>query len=192
MSARTLIAFALAGSLTACSGNVTYEDPEATEIIGLGFSYTDLNQIANELTDSFLATNAWGTNTPRLVFGGVENRTNQHIDTENVTDTIRTKLIQSGKFTVVAGDQGISEMDNEIAYQQSGAVDQAAAVELGRQLGAEYVTYGRLTSIYEKRGDVQSIFYKFTFNAVNVQTRQIIWAAEERIRKREEQSLFGW
>lgn len=192
MSARTLIAFALAGSLTACSGNVTYEDPEGTEIIGIGFSYTDLNQIANELTDSFLATNAWGNDTPRLVFGGVENRTNQHIDTQNVTDTIRTKLIQSFKFTVVAGEQGIGEMDNEIAYQQSGAVDQAAAVELGRQLGAEYVVYGRLTSIYEKRGDVQSIFYKFTFNAVNVQTRQIIWAAEERIRKREEQSLFGW
>jgi len=192
MSARTLFAIALAGSLAACSGNVTYEDPEGVEVLSTGFSYSDLNQVAQKMTDSFLGTNAWGGDTPRVVFGGVENKTNQHIDTRNVTDTIRTKLIQSGKFTVVASDAGISEMDQEIDYQQSGAVDPAAAAELGRQLGAEFVLYGRLTSMYEKRGDVQSMFYKFTLNAVNVQTRQIIWADEDRIRKREEQSLFGW
>jgi uncharacterized protein (TIGR02722 family) len=192
MTSRSLLAFALAGGLAACSGNVTYEDPEGTELLSTGFSYSDLNQVASAMTDSFLGTNAWGGDTPRVVFGGVENRTNQHIDTKNVTDTIRTKLIQSGKFTIVAGDQGLDELDEEIAYQQSGAVDSAAAAELGRQLGAEYVMYGRLTSIYEKRGDVQSVFYKFTLNAVNVQTRQIIWAEEDRIRKREERTLFGW
>jgi PBP1b-binding outer membrane lipoprotein LpoB len=29
-------------------------------------------------------------------------------------------------------------------------------------------------------------------NAVNVQTRELVWADEARISKREEKSLFGW
>ena len=89
-------------------------------------------------------------------------------------------------------EQGLSEIQNELDYQGSGSVDLTAAVELGRQLGAEYVFYGRFTTIKSAGGDVESLFYKFTFNAVNTQTRQIVWADEHQMRKRQEKTLFGW
>ncbi len=178
--------------LASCQTRTTYEDPEGTEVLSTDFSYTDLMAIAQDMVDSFLGTNVWGEERPRIVMGGVVNRTDQHIDTQNITDTIRTALIQSGKFTVLASDQGIAELEKELEYQQSGAVDQAAAVELGKQLGAEYVLYGRFTNLREKRGDVESVWYKFTLNAVNVQTRQIVWADEKILRKREEKSFLGW
>lgn len=180
--------------LAACSSNVTYEDPESVEILSTDFSYSDLKQIAQAMTDSFLQSNAWGGDVPRIVMGGVANRTDQHVDTINITDTIRTALIQSGKFSVLAGvgDPGLSEIDQEIEYQKSGAVDQATAVELGKQLGAEYVFYGRFTSMEARKGDVESQYYKFTLNAVNVQTRQIVWAQEKDLRKRKEKTFLGW
>ncbi len=187
--ALSLCALAFCG---ACANKVTYEDPEGVEVLTTGFSYTDLQAIAQEMTESFTASNVWGGDRPRIVFGGVDNRTNQHIDTQNITDTIRTALIQSQKFSVVAGDQGIAEMDKELAYQASGVVDAAAAAELGRQLGAEYVFYGRFTSITNSADDVRSVFYKFTLNAVNVQTRQIVWADEKQLRKRSEKAFLGW
>lgn len=182
-------ALALFGS---CATEVTYEDPEGVEILSTDFNYTDLQAIAMGMTESFTGASAWGGDQPRIVFGGVDNRTNQHIDTQNITDTISTALIQSQKFSVMASDAGIAEMDKELAYQGTGVVDAAAAAELGRQLGAEYVFYGRFTTIAAAGDDIRSVFYKFTLNAVNVQTRQIVWADEKQIRKRSEKGTFGW
>ncbi|MDA1260708.1 MAG: penicillin-binding protein activator LpoB [Planctomycetota bacterium] len=189
----TALLLALA-PLAACSTNVTYEDPDEVEILSTDFSYSDLKQIAQDLTDSFLSSNAWGGDVPRIVMGGVANRTNQHIDTVNITDTIRTALIQSGKFSVLAGvgDAGLSEIDKDLGYQKSGAVDQATAVEIGKQLGAEYVFYGRFTTLQARHDDVESIYYKFTLNAVNVTTRQIVWADEKDLRKRKDKTFLGW
>lgn len=193
-TARLTLLLLAAAPLAACSTNTTYEDPEGIEILDTDFSYSDLKQIAQGITDSFLQSNVWGGDVPRIVMGGVVNRTNQHIDTVNITDTIRTALIQSGKFSVLAGvgDAGINEINLEIGYQQSGAVDQAQAVELGKQLGAEYVFYGRFTTLAAQKGDVESLYYKFTLNAVNVTTRQIVWAQEKDLRKRKEKTFLGW
>jgi len=192
--ARNLLLLLALAPIGACSNTVSYEDPTEVEILSTDFSYSDLNMIAQDLTDSFLATGVWGNDVPRIVIGGVVNRTNQHIDTVNITDTIGTVFVQSGKFNVLstAGGAGLEEIEKELAYQQSGKVDQAAAVELGNQLGAEFVFYGRFTSIQASGGDVESIVYKFTLTAVNVQTRQEIWKDEKALRKRVEKGWFGW
>jgi uncharacterized protein (TIGR02722 family) len=192
MIIRTLLFAGLIAVTGGCSNKVTLEDPEGIEVLSTNFGPTELQGIAQTMTESFTASNVWGGDKPRIVFGGVANRTNQHIDTVNITDTIRTALIQSQKFTVLAGEQGLSEIQGELDYQGAGSVDLASAVELGRQLGAEYVFYGRFTTIMSAGGDVESIYYKFTFNAVNTQTRQIVWADEHQMRKRQEKTLFGW
>lgn len=178
--------------LTSCANETRYEDPGAVETIDERFGQTDLHLIATEMSDSFLATQVWEGEQPRIVMGGVKNRTRQHLDTKNITDTIRTAFVQSGKFSVLAGDQGIGEIQQETAYQQSGAVDVESAVQLGQQLGAEYVFYGRFTEIAKSKDRVRSRFMKFTLNAVNVQTRQITWAEEKEISKITEKALLGW
>ena len=184
----------LLGSMVAvsCSHTVQDIDPNNPENINLAFGFDDLKTIATDMTQSFLDSNAWGGDRPRIVFGGIQNRTTQHIDTVNITDTISTALIQSQKFTVLAGEQGIGEIDNEVAYQQSGAVDLASAAELGKQRGAEYVFYGRFTEIRKQRSDTTAAWYKFTMNAVNTQTRQIVWAEEQDIAKKETKAFIGW
>ena len=184
----------LLGSLVAvsCSHKVQDIDPNNPENINLAFGFDDLKTIATDMTQSFLDSNAWGGDRPRIVFGGIQNRTTQHIDTVNITDTIRTALIQSQKFTVLANTQGIGEINSEVAYQQSGAVDLASAAEIGKQLGAEYVFYGRFTEIRKERSGTAASWYKFTLNAVNTQTRQIVWAEEQEIAKKEQKSFLGW
>ncbi|MAW60173.1 MAG: penicillin-binding protein activator LpoB [Planctomycetes bacterium] len=184
-----LLGALLAGS---CSHKVEDIDPNDPENINLAFGFDDLKTIATDMTQSFLDSNRWGGDRPRILFGGIKNRTQQHIDTVNITDTIRTALIQSGKFTVLAGNEGIAEIDQEVAYQQSGAVDLASAAELGKQLGAEYVFYGRFTEIRKQRSDTTAAWYKFTMNAVNVQTREIVWAEEQDIAKKETKAFIGW
>jgi len=179
-------------AISSCSHKVEEINPDDPENINLAFGFDDLKTIANDMTQSFLGSNAWGGDRPRVTFGGISNRTGQHIDTENITDTIRTSLIQSQKFTVLATTQGIGEINSEVAYQQSGAVDLASAAEIGKQLGAEYVFYGRFTEIRKQRSGTAAAWYKFTLNAVNTQTRQIVWAEEQEIAKKEQKSFLGW
>lgn len=186
-------AAALLFAPAACSDKVTYEDPEATETINEQFGGSDLLMIAQDMAQSFINSNAWGGEAkPSIVFGGVKNRTQQHVDTVNITDTIQTALIQSGKFTVLAGDAGIEEIKKETDYQQSGAVDMDSAVQLGKQRGAGYVLYGRFTEIAKQEGSTKSRWMKFTLNGVNVETREIVWADEKIISKLKEESFLGW
>ena len=190
--ARTLFCFvALALAVPACSDVVTYEDPEQVETMTAKFGFTDLKLIAQSMTQSFLGSDSWGGDRPRIVFGGFRNRTSEHIDISNVTDTIRTSLVQSQQFSILAGDVGIFEIQKELDYQQAGMVDQVLAVELGKQMGAEFVFYGALTSINKEKGSTEAVWFKFNMSAVNVQTREIIWQAEETIAKKKEKSFFG-
>ncbi len=182
----------LATTSIACSNQVTYEDPEGVEVLSSDFGGTDLMILAHDMTQGFLDADAFGDERPRIVFGGIQNRTTQHLDTRSIADTIRTSLLQSGKFSVLAGEVGLEEIDREIEHQQSGKVDMAYAVEMGRQKGAEYVFFGRMSEIYKESGRTESRWMKFTLNAVNVQTREIVWANEKTIAKKEVKALLGW
>ena len=187
--------FALAAFVsigTSCSDVVTYEDPEQVETINAKFGFTDLMLIAQSMTQIFLGSDSWGGDQPRIVFGGFRNRTNEHIDVKNITDTMQTSLVQSQQFRVLGGDVGLAEINKELNYQQSGKVDQAMAVELGKQMGAEYVFYGGLASISKEKGSTEAVWFKFNMSAINVQTREIVWQAEETIAKKKEKSWFGW
>ena len=52
--------------------------------------------------------------------------------------------------------------------------------------------YGRFTEIYKHEDDVKSRWMKFTLNAVDVESRAIVWADEKQIAKVEERGSVGW
>ncbi|KAA3606724.1 MAG: penicillin-binding protein activator LpoB [Planctomycetota bacterium] len=181
-----------ASSLIGCAGESRYEDPEAVETIDDRFGQTDLHLIVSKMVDSFMGTQVWPEAKPVMLMGAVQNRTRQHLDTKNISDSIRTALIQSGRFRFVAGDQGKGEISEETVYQASGAVDPDTAVELGKQLGASYVMFGRFTEIKKETERVRSRFMKFTLNVVDVENRVLLWSEEQKISKVTEKAFLGW
>lgn len=189
---KSLVVVLAVTASAACGRQTRYEDPGKVETVDSNFGGTDLLMIADTMAQSFASSAAWEGDKPRIVFGGVQNRTTQHIDTQNITDTIRTALIQSGKFTVLAGDQGLGEIEKEVDYQGSGWVNEENAVQVGQQLGADYVLYGRFTEIKKQVSDTKSRWMKFTLNAVDVESRAIAWADEQQIAKVEQKGGVGW
>lgn len=177
-----------------CS-QVQYGDSTAAETLTVDFGSTDLQMIANQMVDDLLAfppvVQMTMQRRPVVFVDQVQNRTTEHIDTENVTDSIRTKLIQSGKFRFV--DMNVVErVRQQFDFQsQSGMVDPATAVAMGRQIGAEYMLYGALTSITKRSGNTRDVYYKFTLNLMNLETGIMEWASEKEIRKTKSRSLFG-
>jgi penicillin-binding protein activator len=192
----------------ACS-SVKYDDPDRVETLTIDFGSTDLQTLAGAMTDSFLQSptlqylpHSSKTDDQRVIvhMGGVENRTSEHIDTQGITDSIRVRLLQSGRFRFVAGAQGQDEVGDQVRFQQgSGRVDPSQARAFGRQVGADVVIYGTLRSIEKGRGrSIESggvrkedVYYQFVLNCVNIETGELIWAEEKDIRKVERRGIFG-
>ena len=177
------------------STKVRYGDATAADPISTDFGSSDLQQIAAAMVDSLLADNdvreATAARKPVMLVDKVKNKTMQHIDTESLTDSIRTKLIQSGKFRFIDRTTDQAALDEFTAQRESGLVDPAKAVPMGTQSGAEFILTANLAEIAQKEGNKTDVYYKFTMNLKNLRTGMLDWAEEKEIRKVGEKSWFG-
>ena len=86
-----------------CTTTVEYGDPTSGKAVDTGFGSADLQKIAAKMVDSLLADEILAeissAGPPLLIVDKVKNKTMQHIDTESITDSIRTRLIKSRMFS---------------------------------------------------------------------------------------------
>jgi uncharacterized protein (TIGR02722 family) len=195
-------------STAACS-SVAYDDPDKVETLTIDFGSTDLQTMAADMVNSLNSApqlayfdNPTKTSDKRVIMymGDVANRTSEHIDTQGITDAIRSSLLQGGKFRFVASQQGQGEIGEQVRFQQgSGRVDPAQARAFGKQLGAEALLYGTLRSIEKTKGRTlegglmkkEDVYYQFVLECVNIETGEIIWSNIKDIRKGEKRGIFG-
>ncbi|GAA5132147.1 penicillin-binding protein activator LpoB [Alloalcanivorax gelatiniphagus] len=191
----SLAVLSLALLFTGCASKVDYGDAQARETVTTDFGSTDLQMIAAKMVDDMMVfppiVEMTRDRRPVMFVDRVKNKTSEHIDTESITDTIQSKLINSGKFRFV--DMSVVERVREqLEYQQdSGMVDQSTAAQMGRQIGAEFMLYGNLSSIVKRDNSTKDVYYKFTLKLLNIQSGIIEWSGEKEIRKTRKRSLFG-
>ena len=190
--ATVLIGTAMFGA--GCS-QVQYGDAQAVETTTADFGSTDLQMTAERMVDSMLAfppiVQVTAQKRPVMYVDKIKNKTTEHIDTESVTDTISTKLLQSGKFRF-ADMTKVEEVMRQMDYQnQSGMVDEKTSAKVGRQIGAEYMLYGNLSSIVKRDGSTKDVYYKFTMKLMHIESGMIEWQDEKEIRKVQKKSMFG-
>lgn len=181
-------------ALTGCSKQVTYGNPEQVETLTPEFGSTDLQMIASKMAQSLLASPViTGKPKPPLLYvAPVKNKTDEHIDTQSITDKISTTLIQSGKVQFTAMADIPKELVDQLEYQnKSGLVNPSTAKPVGRHVGADYMLAGEITSIVKKSGSTKDYYYKITLKLANIETAVIEWQDEKEIRKGETKSLFG-
>ncbi|MGB0936703.1 MAG: penicillin-binding protein activator LpoB [Colwellia sp.] len=183
---------------TGCTNKsvVRYGDATAVETTDTNFGSTDLQTVASQMTDSLLTSPVVGTLTansrPIMFVERLKNKTSEHIDTESITDSISTKLLRSGKFRFVDMSR-VDAARKQIDFQQnSGMVDPNKAMQFGRQVGAEYMLYGNLSSIVKSNKDKSDVYYKFTLRLMDLQSGLVEWADETEIRKTKQKEYVSW
>ena len=185
---------ALATVISGCS-SVQYGDATASETVTTGFGSTDLQMIAAKMVDDVLAfppvVQITAQRRPVMFVDRIKNKTTEHIDLESVTDTIESKLINSGKFRFV--DMSVVDrVRQQLEYQRdSGMVDDQQAMVMGRQVGAEYMLYGNMSSIVKRDGNAKDVYYKFTLKMLHLETGIIEWSGEKEIRKSKKGGWIG-
>lgn len=162
------------------------------------FDYVDLKTLSERMASSILSGPPVGerSGAPVVVVYGISNRTSEHIDTVALSDSIRTLLIKSGEVRFINKTQR-ENIEKEIEKTQ-GRVSPETQIELGAQVGAEYMLTGTLSSI-EKEEMKQArihrrnlLYYKLTMELTNIKTALIEWSDEQEIVREAHRPLIGW
>ncbi|MEH0665722.1 penicillin-binding protein activator LpoB [Vibrio scophthalmi] len=185
----------LAVILGGCSNKVSYGDAQAVETTTIDFGSTDLQKIAGEMVDSMMMSGSVAAITrdarPIVFVERIKNKTSEHIDTESITDTISTKMLNSGKFRFVDMDR-VESVREQLNFQNNDElVNQSTAIQFGKMVGAQYMLYGNLSSIAKNAGSDKDVYYKMTMRLMDLETGLIEWADETEIRKQESKSFLG-
>ncbi len=179
-----------------CANRVSYGDAQSVETLTVDFGSTDLQKIAADMVDSMLMSGSVAAITrdsrPIVFVERIKNKTSEHIDTESITDSISTKMLNSGKFRFVDMDR-VESVRRQLNFQNTDElVDQRSAIQFGQMVGAQYMLYGNLSSIVKSAGNDRDVYYKMTMRLMDLRTGLIEWADETEIRKQQSRSLFGW
>ncbi|MDV7103041.1 penicillin-binding protein activator LpoB [Vibrio sp. TH_r3] len=186
----------LAVILGGCSNKVSYGDAQEAETTTIDFGSTDLQKIAGEMVDSMLMSGSVAAITqndrPIVFVERINNKTSEHIDTESITDSVSTKMLNSGKFRFVDMER-VESVRTQLNFQNNDElVDQSSAIQFGKMVGAQYMLYGNLASIVKQSGNDKDVYYKMTMRLMDLETGLIEWADETEIRKNESKSLLGF
>jgi uncharacterized protein (TIGR02722 family) len=161
-----------------------YVDPDKVYLLSDKFTESDLQIIADRLTEQFLMSDVVSVQkgAPAIIISLFTNGTDEHIDILSLTNKIRTDLHKSGRF-VFLNERLRKALAKEYEYQQSGYVNPETAKMKGKQIGADWVVSGHIAAIKQPVGRKEVVYYKTTFEVTDLETSAILWADEIEIKK---------
>lgn len=172
--------------LSACSTPVTrYGDAKEVETVTNEFGSTDLQTLAESMTRSLLNTALITQgNRPIVTIADVRNKTSEYIDTQSITDSIRSQLLKSGSVRFAVDIKDMEAQIAELKRQGNKELyDQNGNKKPGKMIGAAYRLEGDLNSIVKQTKNVKDVYYKISLRMINVENGLIEWADEKDIRK---------
>jgi uncharacterized protein (TIGR02722 family) len=180
----------MASGLIGCAtGGGVYSNANEEQILGDKWNNSDANKTADYMIES-VTTAPWldefRTNhkgqKPFVIVANVENRTDEHIDTQALTEALQSKLINSRKVRFLDAKKR-KQILAEIQYQSSGAVKKDSAKQKGKQFGADYILGGAISSIVDTKGDMKTVTYQVDLQLTNLESAEIEWNGNNKIKK---------
>jgi len=175
-----------------------YSDPAKSEIVDDKWNEIDARKTAEHMIKGMLEKPWLQTfvaghkqQKPIVIVDDVENRTSEHLDVKQLTDYIQDELINSGKVRFV--NKGSREkLLEEIKYQQSGNVSKDTAKKSGKQIGADYLLSGSVSSQEHMMDERKTVTYYTTLTLTNIETFELEWSTKYEIKKSFRRAGAGW
>lgn len=162
-----------------------YDDPTRVELLDDKFNESDMQQMADTVIKAMVSC-GYVANAPRppvVIVERVKNKTEEHIDTESLTDKVRTALIKTGKVRFVNKEER-GTIDSEYQYNEAGNVSGPTQKKRGKQIGADYILSGNLATNIQQVGKDKFVYYKLTMNLTNLESSTIDCTEERELRKK--------
>jgi penicillin-binding protein activator len=185
-------------NMTGCMSSTKNINPKSDVHYDASYDFSDKNKIVDRLVTPLLSAPVFPVQEkPILIVYPLVNETSEHISTGGITDDIRMKLVQSGKFRFINENQR-ENIQKETNYQSQGFVDPAKRIEQGRQLGANYILSGTLRSIKKKEPKQvrlfkeERIYYSLDLTITDLKTGEIVYADQAELAREASKPIIGW
>ena len=127
---------------------------------------------------------------PAVIVGIVRNKSSEHIAVNTFISDIERAFVNSGLVDVVASATDRVELRDERADQARYA-DEATVKEFGRELGADYMLNGYISTIIDQEKDTKVVYYQVDLTLTNIETNRKVWIGQEKIKKLVEKKRFS-
>ena len=160
-----------------------------TELSGK-WNDTDARLVSQEMIGDALSNRWLGNYTesaekpPVVIVGTVRNESMEHIDTEVITKEMERAFVNSGSVTLVANATERMEIRDERLDQQSYSSLESMSA-MARELGADYMLFGNISSIMDDAPDgrTTAIFYTVNLELIDIETNVKVWIGNKKIKK---------
>ena len=126
---------------------------------------------------------------PAVVVGRVQNLTHEHINTMTFINDLERELVNSGRVDFVSGAE-IREILRTERAEQDIFASEATRKEMGQEIGADFMLFGTLNSIFDVDGRDSVKFYQIDLKLIEIETNRIAWVGQKKIKKFVEEGFF--
>jgi uncharacterized protein (TIGR02722 family) len=174
---------------SACSTHkVSRISPDQQTDLSGRWNDTDAKMVAEEMTKD--ATNrTWRSDfekknnrKPVIIIGIVQNNTSEHIDEEVFIKDMEREFINQGTIRIVEGSAFRDKIRQERADQQQYA-SMDSQKKFGKEMGADYMLFGVMSSITDSYGKQKTVFYQVNLQLTDLESNETVWIGEKKIKK---------
>ncbi len=185
---KLLIVLLIAPFVCACAPKVQRIDTNIVKDVSGGWNDTDAQMVAQEMITDCL-DGGWYNKflmqhgkEPTVIVGTVNNKTMEHINTGVFIEEMQRALINSGKVNFVASKDERGEVRTE-RLEQDEFASEATRKAFGKEIGADFMLSGVLSSVVDQAGSKAVVFYQTNLKLINIETNQIVWNGQKQIKK---------
>jgi PBP1b-binding outer membrane lipoprotein LpoB len=117
-----------------------------------------------------------------IVVGLIRNKTSEHIDADNYVKKFEAVIHNSNIADIVESDEFRDKLRVERTQQQDFA-DPATAKQFGKELGADVMLFGEMTSEQDSYNNKSVVNYITTLFLTDVESNKRIWYGQNEIKK---------
>ena len=195
-----LMCSALITMLTGCASlQVTRTNTDQVTDLSGRWNDTDSRLVAAAMTEEF-TEGAWlarfqqahttptqpperyGKPKPVIIVGAVLNKSHEHIEADTFIKDIEKVVIEKGEVRIVANST-LREKLRQEKGEQAGFVSSETQKHFGRELGADYMLFGAITTIVDTEGKNKVVFYQINLELVHLETNEKVWIGDKKIKK---------
>jgi penicillin-binding protein activator len=174
--------------LAACGRTVTRVSPDQQIDLSGRWNDTDSKMVAKEMIQDVL-NRPWRGNftnsknrTPVIIVGIIQNKSAEHIESATFIKDLEREFVNSGTIRVVQNDEFREKMRQERADQGEFASPETQS-KWGRELGADFMMFGVITSITDSYKKEKVVSYKVNLELANLETNEKVWIGDKEIKK---------
>ena len=177
---KIILALFIVPLVFACAPSVKRVETNLVKDVSGGWNDTDAQMVAQEMITDCLQAGWYNRflmrngKEPTVIVGTVTNNTMEHINTGVFIEEMQRALINSAKVDFVASSAERGEVRTERLEQ-----DEFASEETRKAFGKEI-------------GSKALVYYQVNLKLINLETNQIVWNGQKKIKKYVKRSKVTW